>query len=92
MRTKEQFAAILGSTFKYLIEMAPGIWPTLVRETPALDAFTEVLEQPPVTITLPAEIEATKEQEPQSFPAPAPADVCDAQEQQQQTPEVVNAV
>jgi hypothetical protein len=89
MRTKEQFAAILGSTFKYLIEMSPGIWPTLVRETPALDAFTEILEQPAVTITLPDEIDAIQEKEPHSFPAPA--DVCEAQEQPQ-TFEGVNAV
>ena len=89
MRTKEQFAAILGSTFKYLIEMAPGIWPTLVRETPALDAFTEILEQPAVTITPPGEIDAIQEKEPHSFPAPA--DVCEAQEQPQ-TFEGVNAV
>jgi len=91
MRTKEQFAAILGSAFKYLIEMAPGIWPTLVKETPSLDVFTQVLDQPPVTITPPVELEETGGQEPHSFLAPAPAEIGDGLEQQPHTLEVVNA-
>jgi len=91
MRTKEQFAAILGSAFKYLIEMAPGIWPTLVKETPSLDVFTQVLDQPPVTITPPVELEETGEQEPHSFLAPAPAEIGNGLEQQPHTLEVVNA-
>jgi hypothetical protein len=54
-----------------------------------LDAFTEILEQPAVTITPPCEIDAIQEKGAHSFPVPA--DVCEAQEQPQ-TFEGVNAV